>query len=187
VAIRLRIAVLVSVLSSGLAAVALHAQQPWTLKMAAPLEAGIVCLDIEPMLDFYTKGLGLTFVADARTTPEMSTKLGVTPGGYRIVRLQTPNGERVKLVQAKVGPRPNADPKWVFDRQGLAYITFVITNIDLLAARLTERKVPLVSPAPVEIRQGLRALMARDPEGNFVEFVEYADIASYRPELVKKP
>jgi hypothetical protein len=29
--------------------------------------------------------------------------------------------------------------------------------------------------------------MAREPEGNFVEFVEYADVATYRPDLFKKP
>jgi catechol 2,3-dioxygenase-like lactoylglutathione lyase family enzyme len=105
-----------------------EAQQSWSLKMASPLEVGIVCLDIDRMLDFYTNVLGLKLVADAQTTPEMSAKLGATPEGYRIVRLQTPNGERIKLVQANVLPRKNQDPKWVFDRQGLAYITFIVAD-----------------------------------------------------------
>jgi lactoylglutathione lyase len=163
------------------------AQQPWALKMVSPLEVGIVCVDINRMLDFYTNVLGLKLVADAQTTPEMSTKLGATPEGYRIVRLQTPNGERVKLVQAKVLPKKNQDPKWVFERQGLAYITFIVADNKEAATRLKEHGVPLVSPEPVEVRKGLTAFMARDPEGNFVEFVEYADIASYRPDLFKKP
>ncbi len=105
-----------------------EAQQPWALKMVSPLEVGIVCIDINRMLDFYTNILGLKLVADAQTTPEMSTKLGATPEGYRIVRLQTSNGERIKLVQAKVLPMRNQDPKWVFDRQGLAYITFIVAR-----------------------------------------------------------
>ena len=163
------------------------AQQPWALKMVSPLEVGIVCVDINRMLDFYTNVLGLKLVADAQTTPEMSTKLGATPEGYRIVRLQTPNGERVKLVQAKVLPKKNQDPKWVFERQGLAYITLIVADNKEAATRLKEHGVPLVSPEPVEVRKGLTAFMARDPEGNFVEFVEYADVATYRPDLFKKP
>ena len=163
-----------------------EAQESSFLKMVSPLEAGIVCMNIDRMLDFYTNVLGLKLVADAQTSAEMSTKLGATPEGYRIVRLQTPNGERIKLVQAKVLPKKNFDPKWVFDRQGLAYITFVIADVKEVATRLREHGVPLVSPEPVEVRKGVTALMARDPESNFVEFVEYADIASYRPDLFKK-
>jgi len=172
---------------SGRLATNVEAQQSWSLKMVAPLEAGIICINIDRMLDFYTNVLGLKLVADAQTSPEMSTKLGATPDGYRIVRLQTPNGERVKLVQAKRLAKKNQDPQWVFDRQGLAYITFIVADNNEVAARLKQHGVPLVRPEPVEVRKGLTAFMARDPEGNFIEFVEYADIASYRPDLIKKP
>ena len=41
------------------------------------------------------------------------------------------------------------------------------------------------SEGPVEIRAGITAIFAPDPEGNFIEFVEYADIAAYRPDLLK--
>lgn len=67
--------------------------------MMAPLEPGIVCSDIEQMLKFYVGILGLNMVADANTEPEMSKRFGAAPYGYRIVRLQTPYGERIKLVQ----------------------------------------------------------------------------------------
>jgi lactoylglutathione lyase len=91
-----------------------EATQPWSLKMTAPLEPGIVCNDIEQMLKFYVGALGLKLVADAETTPEMSSRLGGTPHGYRIVRLQTPYGERIKLVQpAKEPPKPNPVPAWL--------------------------------------------------------------------------
>ena len=33
-----------------------------------------------------------------------------------------------------------------------------------------------MSNGPVEIRKGINAIFAKDPEGNFVEFVQYADI-----------
>ena len=160
--------------------------QSWSLKMTAPLEPGIVCNDIERMLEFYVGVLGLNLVADASTTPEMSRRLGGTPHGYRIVRLQTPYGERIKLVQpAKQPPKPNPVPEWLYERHGLAYLTFVIEGIGGVAAHLKEQGVKLTSAEPIEVRKGVLALYSIDPEGNFIEFVEYPDIASYRPDLVR--
>jgi catechol 2,3-dioxygenase-like lactoylglutathione lyase family enzyme len=162
------------------------AKRPWTLEMTAPLEPGIVCHNIDAMLEFYIGVLGLTLVGDARTTPELSTRFGATPHGYRIVRLQTPNGERIKLVQPnQSAPRPQAVPRWVYERHGLAYLTFVIAHLAEALTRLKAHGVRLMSEEPVEVRPGVFALYFLDPEGNYVEFVEYPDLASYRPDLVK--
>jgi catechol 2,3-dioxygenase-like lactoylglutathione lyase family enzyme len=165
---------------------AAKAEQPWSFKMVAPLEPGIVCIDMDRMLKFYTEVLGLQLVADAQTTPEMSTKFRATPHGYRIVRLQTPYGERIKLAQPKVPPVQNPVPEWVYERQGLAYFTFIVDDMKPILARLKANKVRLISEEPVEVRKGVFAQFVLDPEGNYVEFVEYPDIASYRPDLFKK-
>ena len=53
------------------------------------------------MLKFYTEVVGLKKVANAETPPEMSRLARSAPNGYRIVRMQTPNGERIKLIQPK--------------------------------------------------------------------------------------
>ena len=157
------------------------------MKMVSPLESGIVCVDIESMLEFYTCVLGLTIMSDAEATSEMSAVFGAAPHGFRIIRLQTPYGDRVKLVQLKnVSPKKNPVPEWVFERHGLAYITFIVKDINEITTRLNEYGVKLVRPEPVEVRKGFVALFAEDPEGNFVEFVEYEDIASYRPDLFKQ-
>jgi lactoylglutathione lyase len=163
-----------------------NAQQSWSLKMAVPLEPGIVCIDIDRMLEFYTGVLGLKLVSDAETTPEMSKRSGATPYGYRIVRLQTPYGERIKFVQPVKPPKQNPVPEWVYERQGFAYLTFVIADMKGVIKRLKERGVKLLSDEPVEVRKGVFVLYSLDPEGNFVEFVEYPDISSYRPDLFKR-
>ena len=54
-----------------------EATQSWSLKMTAPLEPGIVCNDIERMLEFYVGILGLELVADADTARDEQT-----PGRY---------------------------------------------------------------------------------------------------------
>ncbi len=104
-------------------------EQPWSLKMVAPLEPGIVCIDIDRMLQFYTEVVGLKFATDAEASPEMSTEFGTGPHGFRIIRLQTPYGERIKLIQPKQTVlQQNPVPEWVFERQGITYITFVIAR-----------------------------------------------------------
>jgi lactoylglutathione lyase len=164
----------------------LQAKPSWSLRMVAPLEPGIVCIDIDRMFAFYTGVLGLQFATDAEALPEMSTRFGTGPHGFRIIRLQTPYGERIKLIQPrKTVLRQRENPDWVFERQGIAYITFVVPDVHEVVARLKEHSVDLVSEGPVPIREGITAIFARDPEGNFLEFVQYADLASYRPDLFK--
>jgi len=160
--------------------------QTWQLKMTAPLEVGIVCADLERMLAFYTGVVGLTKVADADTTPELSRKAGSAPNGYRIVRMQTPNGERIKLIQPK-GETPKAAgvPQWAFLRAGVAFNTFIVDDMDAVVAQLRAHDVKLVSADAIQVRPGVFALLALDPEGNYVEFVRYPDIAAYRPDLAK--
>ncbi len=173
---------------AGVLAIALNAsaQQPFSLKMTVPLEPGIVCINLDRMLKHYVDGLGLKLVADAKTPPELSKKFGATPYGYRIVRLQTPYGERIKLVQPDQNPpKQNPVPEWVYERQGITYLTFVIANMAETVKRLTDHGVKLISPEPIEVRPGVFALYSLDPEGNYVEFVEYPDVPSYRPDLFK--
>jgi catechol 2,3-dioxygenase-like lactoylglutathione lyase family enzyme len=160
-------------------------QQPWSLKMVVPLEPGIVCLDLDRMLEFYTGVLGLKLVSDAQATPEMSTRFRAVPDGFRIVRLQTPYGERIKLIQSKVRFKKAPVTEWTFERQGFTYLTFVIADMKKMVARLNECRVKLVNQEPLEVRKGFLALFALDPEENYLEFVEYQDPASYRPDLFK--
>lgn len=161
--------------------------QPWSLKMTVPLEPGIVCNHIEAMLEFYTGVLGLKLVGDAKATPELSARAGATPHGYRIVRLQTPYGERIKLVQPNQDPPPpRAVPRWVHERHGLAYLTFVIADIQDVLRHLKAHGVKLLGEEPIEVRPGVFAFYSLDPEGNYLEFVEYPDPSAYRPDLFKR-
>jgi hypothetical protein len=51
--------------------------------------------------------------------------------------------------------------------------------------RLKAYGVRLLSDEPVEVRPGVFALYSLDPEGNYLEFVEYPDPSAYRPDLFK--
>ena len=148
------------------------ANQSWRLPEVSPIEPGIVCVDIERMIRFYTTVMGLEVVNDADTAPELSARFGATPDGYRIVRLQTSLGQKVKLVQPKISPRKNLLPQWVFERQGIAYLTFVVSDLDDVVARLKAEGVRLISEEVVEIRKGIFAIYTLDPEDNYLEFLQ---------------
>lgn len=150
-----------------------NVQQGWRLREVAPIEPGIVCIDIERMIRFYAGVLGLEPINDAETTPAMSTKFGTAPDGYRIVRLQTALGQKLKLVQPKAPPARNPLPQWVYERQGIAYLTFVVADIEDVVNHLSGQGVRMVSEGIVEIREGIFAIYMLDPEDNYVEFVEF--------------
>jgi catechol 2,3-dioxygenase-like lactoylglutathione lyase family enzyme len=143
------------------------------MNLLRPLEPGIVCTDLDRMLHHYTDILGLHIVSDLPTDPELSTRFRATPDGYRIVRLETPEGYRIKLVQPAIPPCRHPHGEWVFQNAGIAYLTFVVTGIDAIVDRLRALGVPVVSESIVEIRPGIRAVYTLDPEGNYLEFIEY--------------
>jgi catechol 2,3-dioxygenase-like lactoylglutathione lyase family enzyme len=162
------------------------AQTSWSLKMTAPLEVAISVNDMDKMLRFYTETLGLRKVSDAKVPPEMTTKVGQTTHGLRVVRLATPYGEWIRLIQTGQPPKPSEVPQYVFDRHGLVYFSFLVTDIDSIVKRLKENGVKLQSgDTKIEVRPGLFVVYALDPEGNYIEFLEVPDVGSYRPDLFK--
>ncbi len=52
----------------------------------------------------------------------------------------------------------NPVPEWVYERQGFAYLTFVIADLSEVGKRLKEHGVKLASAEPVGVREGVFAL-----------------------------
>ncbi len=153
------------------------------LRMIAPLEPGIVCFDTDIMLKFYVDLLGLEMKSDIMVPPAVGKAIHISQHGYRIVRLQTPYGERIKLIQSNVPPQRHPDRDYVYECHGYAYLTFIVSNLKEILPRLAEEKIDILSDGVVEVRPGVLALFVHDPEGNFIEICNYPDIASYRPDL----
>jgi lactoylglutathione lyase len=152
------------------------------MNMLAPLEIGIAVRDLARMTKFYAEVLGCTLVSEVNVPADKSRLNGLSPDGCTVVRLQTPYGERIKLLAAPSTTLSERE-RWLLARAGLAYLTLIIEGIDAWCARLKAQGVALASERPVENRPGLRVLFFQDPEGNVLELVEYADLASYRPDL----
>lgn len=155
----------------------------YPLKSVAPFEVGITVSDIDALLPFYRDVLGFRVLSDILVPAEKSRPTGLSPDGYRVMRLESAGGDRIKFAQPAQAPVAAPSKACALGRQGGHYVTFIIADLDALHARLSEAGIRLDSQGLVEVRAGLRMMMIRDPEGNYVEFVEYADLGAYRPGL----
>lgn len=154
------------------------------MKMTAPIEIGICCADLDSLRDFYIDVLGCAPVSDLQVPPDKALAAGMAEDGYRVARIQTPWGERLKLIQPIRAAEGDAPDPWILARRGIAYVTFIVDDLEGMINRLKQAGAAFLSgEAPVEVRPGTYLSFIRDPEGNVLEFVEYGDISDYRPDL----
>ncbi len=154
------------------------------MHMTVPMEVGICCRDLDAVLAFYTDVVGLKLVNRVSVPADKARATGLTAHGYDVARLQTPYGERIKLLQPSVAPETAVRGAAILDRQGATYLTFIVRDLAGLVRNLQARGVVFDStPAPMEVRPGTWLAFFRDPEGNVLELVEYDDPACYRPDL----
>ncbi|MEX0759839.1 MAG: VOC family protein [Tistlia sp.] len=154
------------------------------MKMVAPLEVGICCRDLDRLAEFYTRFLGCERVTDLEVPAEKARPSALSDGAYRVLRLQTPWGERLKLLQPAAPPEAAARTPWVLGGQGIVYLTFIVEDLRATIARLSEAGADfLTGDAPVEVRPQTFLAFLRDPEGNVLEFVEYGSLSDYRSDL----
>jgi catechol 2,3-dioxygenase-like lactoylglutathione lyase family enzyme len=166
------------------------------MQMAAPLEIAISCADMERMIAFYCDVLGCTLFDQVEVPPAVARTVPLARAGYRVCRLQTTSGERIKFVEPKQpraavppsapGTDPESDPEsdGVMMREHAFYLTFIVEDLDALLEALRTKGVELMAGGgKTEIRRGFFIAFAHDPEGNVLEFNQYADLAGYRPDL----
>lgn len=151
------------------------------MKTVAPFEIGLVVADVDRVLPFYRDVLGLVVIGDIEVPAERSRASGLAPDGYRVVRLESSSGDRLKLARPAGGGVRVAAADHAMDRVGTAYVTFIVEDLAALHAKLRDAGANIRSQGIVELREGLRLLLVSDPEGNFLEFLQYDDVAAYRP------
>jgi catechol 2,3-dioxygenase-like lactoylglutathione lyase family enzyme len=156
--------------------------------MVAPLEVGICCCDLPKMRRFYEETLGFSFIGEAAVGAEIAASLGLGTEGYNVARLQTSYGERIKLLASNTSLAATAPCAYFLEKPGATYLTFIIDNIDETIKRLVDAGITFITGASsVQVRLGVQAAFCRDPEGNALELVRFADVAAYRPDLEKVP
>ena len=150
----------------------------------SPLEVGLCVTDLQAMITFYTDVLGFELISEIDVPPEKSGPAGFCTSGYRIVRLQSGYGERLKLVRPVEYQNPTFSNEMVLDRPGNVFLTFIVADLNDVVAKLKTAGLKVLTVGELcEVREGVFLSNAEDPEGNFLEIVEYHDLNSYRTDL----
>lgn len=151
---------------------------------AAPLEIGLCITDMARSLAFYRDGLGFAIVSDIEQPGDKARQSGLASNSYRVIRLQAPFGERVKLFRSTSAVEPASPPPPApLDRCGIAFLTVIVPDIRATQAELARHCRLGDMPAPVEVRPGTWVSLIHDPDGIAVELVAYDDLAAYRSDL----
>lgn len=157
-----------------------------TINMIVPLEVGIACRDLPKLRAFYQDVMGFQFVSEIVVPAAKAAPSALSADGYTVVRLQTPYGERVKLLAPNTPPAQAAaaPADYILDKPNASYLTFIVDDIDAaIAILLRAGSRFLTGTERVEARPGVYLAFCEDPEGNVLELVEYTDIEAYRPDL----
>ena len=155
-----------------------------SMKMISPLEVGLGVRDLPRMRHFYENALGCQFVNEVAVPADKARQAALSDGGYIVVRLQTSYGERIKLLAPVNPPAAVVRSGPILEQPHACYLTFIVDDIDAAIVRLQAHSVEfLTGPTRVEVRPGTFLSFCRDPEGNVLELVQYADIHAYRSDL----
>lgn len=152
----------------------------------APLEVGIAVRDLDRAVAFYEKVLGFQRMSEATLAPDRAELAGFGRVAFRMQRMQTAYGERIKLLQTDPLPEAAIQPPTILGREGFAYLTFVVADIAASLAALEAAGATMITNGPVQTRPGTRLAFFRDSEGNPLELVQYDDLAAYRPDIFGK-
>lgn len=154
------------------------------MRMVAPLEVGICCSDLDRLAEFYIEMLGCEAISTIEVPAAKAREAALSSDSYRVTRLQTPGGERIKLLQPSAAPKSREESEWLLESRNAVYLTFIVDDLDAMLHRLGSSGARLLTgPTKVEVRPGVWLAFLRDPEGNVLEFVEYQDLAAYRSDL----
>jgi catechol 2,3-dioxygenase-like lactoylglutathione lyase family enzyme len=167
-------------------------------QQAAPNEASTAALivgsgnyfspivrDLDAALAFYRDGLGLEVtgpLGDATANPALRDMFGLPDARIRWAIARTPAAPGgVEMIEISgAGGRPLErklhDP-------GANCLVVTVRDLDATLARLRKLGAPLVSIGgePVTIGQGTRIVIVRDPDGNFVELSQPAELPASAP------
>jgi catechol 2,3-dioxygenase-like lactoylglutathione lyase family enzyme len=143
------------------------------MKQTAAIETGISVTNLERMLSFYTDVLSCEEVRRAPIPAELSEQLTLAPDRYLCVWLQTPFGERIKLMSAPQAPEVIDAPRYLTGRSGIAYLTFYCSDLsEVLAAAEAAGATLMSDRALITPDAPLRLCFFTDPEGNVIELVQ---------------
>ena len=141
--------------------------------------------DLDAAMAFYRDGLGLQIQGapgDAATNPTLRDMFGLPSARIRWAIAQTPAATGgVEIVEISNADGRRLDRK--LQDPGANCLVVTVRDLDGTLARLRKLGAPVVSIGnqPVTIGQNTRIIIVRDPDGNYVELSQPAELPASAP------
>lgn len=137
--------------------------------------------DIDRLAEFYTEVMGFEAVMSTRWRDReiIDRMVGLTGSAARQVMLKAGNAYLELFEYELPTPRP-ADPDRNPASHGYTHFCIDVVDIDAEYERLSRNGMTFHAPPPTSDEIGsahLRAIYARDPDGNIVELQEIIDVS----------
>jgi len=131
---------------------------------------GIVVDDIDKMLFFYSKILGMEIISDeVEEGPFLNEILGQDNLNARIVKLGKENKTIVELLD--FNKKQNNFSKTII-KNGITHFALTVSNIESLRNNLIVNNFFTLSPPKISVNKKFKVFFCKDPEDNFLELVE---------------
>ncbi|MBI83911.1 MAG: hypothetical protein CMJ45_02965 [Planctomyces sp.] len=134
---------------------------------------GLVVNDLDQMVHFYTQELGLKLIREVDSiAPPEGDHTGVPGARRKLVFVGFDNDHQIELVKY-IDP-PSEDGHFDRHELGALHICFQVSELAALHARLKAKGIRFVTDPKFKELDGKRVgvVYARDPEGNWLEFIE---------------
>lgn len=133
---------------------------------------GIVVCDMAQELAFYRDHLGLEVWADFTDASDyVQAVTGVPGAAIWMIKLKTPSGDSLELLQYRSHPQPLPAPRQACDA-GINHLAVQVDDLDGLYQRLRSAGIVFHCPPRISSDGGAKVTYCRDPEGVLVELVE---------------
>ena len=138
---------------------------------------GFVVQDVEKSLAFYTEVMGLKLLYRTHRDDEFVERvLGFEGAHIRGAFMSLGNGHALELIQY-IYP-PSAEGHTDRNNLGATHLAFKVENLDQYYATMSQKGLRFVNPPAPLVEDGVlvrKAAYCQDPDGNWLEFVEFPE------------
>ena len=130
--------------------------------------SGIVCKDINLLLEFYTKNLYLEILYHEIESDDFFQNLT----GEKSAEIYKLGKENNIFLELLFFDDTKSKPNKSINDTGITHICLNVSNLDELYFELSNKKINFISKPLINNSKSAKVCFCYDPEGNLLEFVE---------------
>ncbi len=138
------------------------------------IQVGVIVLDLEKSLDFYTNVIGMTKTGGFDVNEEIGQKTGLTGGvpfSVAVLRLEDSEDATEWKIMSFNKDAAHPEQQYIQDDTGMQYITIFVKSMQPFLNRIEKHGIELLGDTPFTLEPGLEFVLIQDPDGVFIELI----------------